>query len=432
MNIQLQYYRGRLSQSHLPTHCKFCKHFSVLTFLFVISMIIFVSCQPSGKRGNTSITISGYRVFYDGQDKGINTISGHFLIDDDTLKGLFTGGPVTDLTTGKRPYFISSTDTGKTWSDPVLFGKELLINPEEYEKEALRLGIFGPTKNGTLLCSGDQFTEGDKGSGVLKDPQWRDNTLIIGRKDNASEKWTYKRYPSGTFLGEQFVDGGLQLSDGRIIFTVWGAKNKGENWRCGVLISDDDGISWKYRDVAYEADLNIRDKPDVSAGFNEQSLFLTRKGKIVSIIRGRASLGRVKDSPKDTWFLRSESKDRGETWSEYELTDIAGTGAAAIGLTLPDGSLLHACRVPYSRNMCELPEPDLYGLRFVRSYDDGRTWHSEHIIQRDPQGKPFTNYYNAMNGQFLNIGDNEWLYIFGQFDKKNEVFRILSCRLKFQ
>jgi hypothetical protein len=333
------------------------------------------------------------------------------------------------MTTGKRPFLISSKDTGKTWSEPVLFGEELLANPEKWEKEALRLAIFGPTKNGTIICAGDQFIEGENGSGSLKDPQWRAHTLNIGRKVSTSSEWAYSRYPSGTFLGEQFVTGGLQLPDGRIIFTIWGAKSKGENWRCGVLISDDDGISWKYRDVAYEPDVNIRDRNEVIAGFNEQSLFLTNEGKLVSIIRGREKLGRLPESPKDSWFFRSESNDRGETWSDYELTDIAGTGAAAVGITLPDGSFLHACRVPYSRGLYNLPNPDLYGLHFARSFDEGRTWRSEYIIQKDPEGNSFNNYYNAMNGQFLKLTDNEWLYIFGQFDKEKEIYRILSCKV---
>lgn len=175
--------------------------------------------------------------------------------------------------------------------------------------------------------------------------------------------------------------------------------------------------------------MGIRDKEDVVAGFNEQSLFLTSEGKMVSIIRGRENLGRLTDSPKDTWFFRTESKDRGETWSDYELTDIAGTGAAAVGLTLPDGSFLHACRVPYTRDLYALPNPDLYGLHFARSFDEGKTWRSEYIIQEDPEGNPFNNYYNTMNGQFLKLTDKEWLYIFGQFDNEKKIYRILSCKV---
>ena len=422
---------GASAYEDLHTERIVCYFLKKINLFLLLSLVSLASCQ-SPKKSTSSISITDYRVFYDGQDMGYNTISGNFVKKDNILTGLFTGGPVGDMTTGKRPYLITSDDLGKTWTEPALFGQELLINPAEWEKEAVRLGLFGPTRKGTLICLGDQFVEGENGSGALRDPQWRDHTLNIGRKEMNAEDWTYKRYPTGTFLGEQFAAGGLQLSDGRLIFTIWGAKNKGENWRCGVLISDDDGISWKYRDVAFEPDFNIRDKPGVIAGFNEQSLFLTTEGKIVSIIRGREKLGRVTDSPKDTWFFRSESTDEGESWSAYELTDIAGTGAAAVGLTLPDGSFLHACRVPYSREMYKLPEPDLYGLHFARSYDEGKTWQTEHIIQRDPEGKPFTNYYNAMNGQFLKLNDNEWLYIFGQFDNANGVYRILSCKLTIQ
>jgi hypothetical protein len=397
--------------------------------LCVFFVFVFISsCRQSDPVNNT-IEIRDYRVFYDGQDQGFNTIYGSFVNMGDEIRGVFTGGTYGDMTTGKRPFLITSKDMGKTWSEPELFGQELLINPGKWEKEALRLAIYGPAKNGTLICAGDQFTEGDDGTGALKDPQWRNHTLNIGRKEKNSEQWTFKRYPGGTFLGEQFMAGGVRLKNGRLVFSIWGAKNKGENWRCGVMISDDDGISWKYRDVAYESDPGIRDNPDVIAGFNEQSLFLTPQGKLISIIRGRDKLGRVEDSPKDTWFFRSESTDNGETWSQYELTNIAGTGAAGVGLTLPDGSLLHACRVPYSRNLYDLPEPDLYGLHFARSYDDGKTWETENIIQRDPEGNLFKNYYNAMNGQYLKINDKEWLYIFGQFDRENDIFRILSCKI---
>jgi len=51
------------------------------------------------------------------------------------------------------------------------------------------------------------------------------------------------------------------------------------------------------------------------------------------------------------------------------------------------------------------------------------------VIQRDPQGNPFTNYYNVMNGQFIKVNENEWRYIFGQFDITNKVYRFLSCAL---
>lgn len=402
---------------------------SKLKFLLMSVLFLFMNCQAFTKKKDTLI-LKDYRVFFDGQQNGYGTIYGNFVLNGNELLGIFIGGgKYGDDEIGMRPFIIRSIDHGETWSEPHPFASDLI---GDLKKESLTLGILGPTRNGTLITRGFHFKAVNQAKGYYQDTEWRTYTLLVGRKEENDTGFHYQQYPSGTFLGEQFVDGGIQLPNGRLICSLWGARKKGENWRCGVLVSDDDGVSWKYRDVAYEADLKIRDNPEISAGFNEQTLFVTSGGKIVSIIRGRANLGRVKDSPRDTWFFRSESLDNGETWSKYELTDIAGTGAAAVGLTLPDGSLLQACRVPYSRKLYPLAEQDLYGLHFARSFDEGKTWHSEHIIQCDPEGEPFANYYNVMNGQFLKISNNEWFYIFGQFDIENKVYRILSCRLQVQ
>jgi hypothetical protein len=404
----------------------FIEQVVLIRILPAVFLLFFTGCYPLKKRHNI-IQFKNYKVLYDGQKNGYGTITGTLVKKDDEWIGLFSGGgKYQDDEIGMRPFLIKTKDYGSTWTEPVPFAENLLLNPK---RESINLGIFGPTKKGTLITRGFHYQGRDSTKSIYEDTEWRTYKLIIGRKVKDATDFTYKSYPSGTFLGEQFMEGGLQLPSGRMIFSIWGAKNKGENWRCGVLISDDDGVSWRYRDVAYEPDLKIRDKPEISAGFNEQTMFVTRTGKIVSIIRGRAKLGRVLNSPSDTWFFRSESTDGGQTWSKYELTNVAGTGAAAVGLTLPDGSLLFACRVPYSRDLYKLEEPDLYGLHFARSFDEGKTWQSEKILQRDPAGNPFTSHYNAMNGQFIKLSGNEWLYQFGQFDVKKNIYRILSCNL---
>lgn len=399
-----------------------------LKWLLMSALFFLIACQASRKPKDT-LSIKDYKVFFDRQQDGYGTIYSNFVKKGDELVGIFSGGgKFGDDEIGMRPFMIKSSDLGKTWSDPVPFAPDLI---GDLKKESLTLGILGPTRDGTVITRGFHFKAAEKAASYYQDTEWRAYTLLMGRKEANATEFTYRRYPSGTFLGEQFVDGGIQLADGRLICSLWGAKVKGENWRCGVLISDDDGITWKYRDVAYEADKAIRDKQEISAGFNEQTLFVTQEGKLISIIRGREGLGRVKESPRDTWYLRSESTDRGESWSAYERTDLAGTGAPAVGLTLPDGSLLEASRVCYSRTLYPLPDSELFGLHFARSFDEGKTWHTEQILQHDSEGNPFSNHYNVMNGQFLKVGDQEWLYIFGQFDTKNKVYRILSCCLKF-
>jgi hypothetical protein len=275
---------------------------------------------------------------------------------------------------------------------------------------------------------GYHVARGTRKESYREDVRWRPSAALIGRRVPGQSAFRYQEYPSGTFLGEQFAAGGLALSNGRVLLQVWGARARGENWQAGVLISEDDGRTWRYRRSAYDAEPSIRDDPKMPAGYNEQTLFETHTGRIVSIIRGREKLGRVPDSPKDTWYFRSVSTDRGETWSRPEFTNLAGTGAPGTGLTLPDGSLLDVSRLPYSRTLYKLPEQDHFGLHVVRSFDEGRTWRTERIEQRDPEGKPFDNYYNAMNGQFLQTGPREWMYLFGQFSVKHNVHRILALR----
>ena len=289
----------------------------------------------------------------------------------------------TDATSGIRPRISHTSTPGAGWSEPEVFGPDVIENPG---KEFLGLGMFGPTSRGTMLCVGIHVDYSEPGVSV---PVWRPGALIVGRRESTDDKFAYSYYESGSFLAEQFVSTGISLTSGRIVLPVWGAMRRGDNWQCGVLLSDDDGRSWRYRTVGYASDKGIRNNPSVPAGYNEQTLFQTQDGKV-------------------------------------------GTGASSNGITLPDGSLLHACRIPYSRKLYDLPQTNLYGLHIARSFDDGETWETAWMAQQCPEGTPFDNYYNAMNGRFILVNDREWLYVFGQFDVKRNIHRALSLRLVWE
>ncbi len=51
---------------------------------------------------------------------------------------------------------------------------------------------------------------------------------------------------------------------------MWGSAVRGDNWQCGVLLSDDGGRTLRYRQVGYEPDPAIRKDPKVMAGFNDR------------------------------------------------------------------------------------------------------------------------------------------------------------------
>ena len=334
---------------------------------------------------------------------------------------------------GTHTYIIQSSDSMKTWSIPKRITLSMVKDPE---KESLSWRTLCRTKKGTVLYAGShQVLDGD---GKCHDLSFGKYTLLFARRERGQDENQMKiiEWPSGTYMDESFLEGGFQLPSGRLIFTIWGNTKRGENWRCGVLISDDDGKNWRFNTVGYEPDPSIRDNAQIAAGYNEQTLFYTSDGTIISIIRGREGLGRgVPDSKNDTWFFRSESRDEGETWTRPEPTNLPGTGATfGLGLTLPDGSLMIGCRIPYSREYYNLPEKDLFGLNLARSFDKGKTWKPEHIIQRDPEGNAFNAHHCAMNGFFRQISENRFEYIFGFFGHSYnpKLQRMLKIKLRIE
>jgi len=392
-----------------------------------------------GMKGRCTLSLERVFTFFDKRDKGFkDTIGGGWSFADGNIRMYFTHSLISDYTeddwVGTHTYEVVSNDEGRTWTDPELVRLQRVKNPE---KESLCLTLWGPTAAGTELRFGFHQVLDKPGGTVHHDMSLRDYMMLQGRREKGQREFTMRECPPGTYMGEQFMEGGFQLPSGRLVFTLWGTMTRGENWRCGVLLSDDDGKSWRFRTVGYEPDVAIRDKPAIPAGFNEQTLFHTRDGRIVSIIRAREKLGRgvPGGGDLDTWFFRSESRDDGETWSRPEPTNLPGTGATiGLGVTLPDGSLLIGCRVPYSREYYALPEKELYGLNLARSFDGGRTWKPEFIIQRDHEGNPFNNHYCAMNGKFRQTAKDEYLYQFGFFGhdfKPNPTFADLVGDFEF-
>lgn len=395
----------------------------------------------SGSR--TTVTIEDLAIFLDLRSQGFgDVIGGRLFTEDDGAWSFHFGHSLIsdyaeDDWVGTHTYVTRSRDGGATWSRP-----EMVTMPrvKDLKKESFFWGPMLRTRAGTVLYSGmHQVLDAAEGT-RQRDVSLRDYMLLYARREKGQSERDMEiiEWPPGTFMGEQFLEGGFQLPSGRLIFTLWGVAVRGENWRCGVLLSDDDGKTWRFRTVGYEPDLSIRDNPPGTgypAGFNEQTLFHTRDGGLVSIIRGREGLGRgvPGGGNLDTWFFRSESRDEGETWSKPEPTNLPGTGATGgLGLTLPDGSLLIGCRIPYSRTYYDLPEPELYGLNLARSFDGGRSWTPEQIIQRDPEGNPFNTHHCAMNGFFVPVSDTEFDYIFGFFGHNYEpkLQRMLRLRLR--
>ena len=53
------------------------------------------------------------------------------------------------------------------------------------------------------------------------------------------------------------------------------------------------------------------------------------------------------------------------------------------------------------------------------------------IFHRDPQGEPFDNYCNAMNGQFVRLDERRALYVFGHFQYQQDRHRTLCVEFSW-
>lgn len=373
----------------------------------------------------TSIRLSHYRVLFDRQAQGFRASFGTGLYRNGQLTLVFYYA--SDGERGVRPHLTRSFDLGRTWSDPEVFGPDI-ADPTEVN---LSLKLAPISLQGTELASGLYMPKAVRPDHP-EDVRWRPCDIVVGRRESDDAGFQWSRHPSGMFLGEGFLEGGLVTRNGRIILGIWGAGRQGDNWECGVLLSDDDGRTWRYRRVGFEADHAIRADPQMPAGYNEQSLFELLDGSIVSIIRGREKLGAVRsDALDETYFFQSVSTDGGQSWSRPTLTNLPGTGASMNGIVLPDGSLVLPVRICKHAELTWVrpPKPGCFGLHIVRSFDRGVTWESQEFLQQDPAGMPFDNYYNAINGQFLQLEEGRWMYLFGHFDHPRDRHRILCFEL---
>lgn len=193
-----------------------------------------------------------------------------------------------DAEQGISSLLTQSDDLGATWTEPRPFGPPL-ANPEtEFQGVAPAHAL----DDGTVVACGIYLPKGfDRSLGGRG--LYRPSDILIGHRAPDADEFSWNRIPAGTFLTEQFIAPGIALADGRLVFTMWGSAVRGDNWQCGVLLSDDGGRTLRYRQVGYEPDPAIRKDPEVMAGFNEQTLFAATDGTLLSVIRGRDHLGGI-------------------------------------------------------------------------------------------------------------------------------------------
>ena len=176
----------------------------------------------------TNLVVEDYRVLFEREDVPASNAS--CLYHNGMLS--LSIQKASDGARGLEAFITHSEDMGETWSEPEPFGPSLVDPAVEFQ--ALSLGYAAP--DGTQIAVGHYLPHGIREGHYGEDKQWRPGDMLVGRKPAGAAAFEWARYASGTFLGEQFVAPGIVTRSGRLVLTIWGAKQKGENWRCGVLL----------------------------------------------------------------------------------------------------------------------------------------------------------------------------------------------------
>jgi len=140
----------------------------------------------------------------------------------------------------------------------------------------------------------------------------------------------------------------LQLSDGTILFLVYGAQKPEDKDSSWLLRSTDYGETWQLVPVGLKPGLDL----------NEPEIIETRPGRVLIVMR-------TGDGRDHLW--QAVSDDRGATW--HDLKDTGVQGHPPDLLRLQDGRLL------LSLGFRHLPP----GIRAVVSRDGGATWDLQHV-----------------------------------------------------
>ena len=158
---------------------------------------------------------------------------------------------------------------------------------------------------------------------TVRDIAKRDLKIFLKRSKDECETWSkpVQISPSG---GVYFTnaDHNLLHSSGRIILPChWGEfYGRGDHHNAFCLYSDDEGKTWS----------TSRKKVDLlKRGAEEPGVVELQDGSLLSMMR--TTLGKI---------YRSVSKDRGETWSDGEDTELPSPSAAQLHQAYPEDGRL--------------------------------------------------------------------------------------------
>ena len=268
----------------------------------------------------------------------------------------------TEVSRSNRIWHSFSTDDGETWSPP-----ETLVESTDTEK-ILNTCCYTHT-DGTVFVFFNIHTAGRI-------------DLALQTSTDSAESWGTRRVLDSGAAQTGFLDNPLRLRSGRIVLPVYfnRPRDGAEHWVGSVMISDDDGKTWRRG-----GEMNV----DARRGAMEPTIAELSGGDLYCLIRTTTG-----------FHYECRSPDGGESWSEPTQSPFAGPEANGILRRLANGNLIFV----WDRNdVSQGRQTPRYPLCVALSEDDAATWPLQKMIETTYGVKQLANHgvFQTKSGRIL-------------------------------
>lgn len=350
---------------------------------------------------------------------GITWSGGSLLASFSTVPDGWPGGTVG---------LVRSSDQGRTWSPP-----EIVATPGDGLDAVLNAVAITTLRDGTVLLpyNGVRWSRGQGVAG-------RVISLHLLRSTDGGQTWSGGDPIDVDFYGPAVYGELVELSDGRLLWPVWGQRTAEQRWRSALLESSDAGATWTVgATIAYDprarltgpyatpevGGVSVDGDPDLAAtadpafrphspidGFSETTVLpLDDDNHLLAVLRQQGV-----DGDSTVQLYTATSTDAGRTWGAYER--IGFSGMSPLLHRMDDGTLLLATRRFAPDGGVGTP-----GVEVRRSDSGGRSW-SAPLPLVDPHGYHYTSEYQCGYPAMVNLPGGDVLVVFYSYSPARRRF----------